>query len=71
MRANLLTYYKLASNLMDYQKNLKAGKPEEEPGPKRTRSSSSTVDSEEGSTSNYNPPKRKKEDHKGRTSGSH
>jgi hypothetical protein len=50
------TYYKLASNLMDYHKNFKAGKPEEASGPKRARSSSSTVEGEEWSTSSYNPP---------------
>ncbi len=64
------TYYKLASNLLDYHRNYKAPTPEAETGPKRSRSSFSNMDGEESSSS-HNPAKRKREDFKGRASGSH
>ncbi len=71
VHANLHTYYKLASNLMDFHKNFKVGKAEKASVSKRPRSNSSITDGEEGSASSNNLLKRKKDDHKGRTSGSH
>jgi hypothetical protein len=69
VHANLHTYYKLASNLLDHHKNHKSGKVEEVGINKRMRSHSSTTDGGEGSSDNNNPPKKKREDHRARTVG--
>ncbi len=65
VHANLHSYYKLASNLLDAHKNFKTGKAGEVAINKRARSSSTTTESEEGSSNNSNPPKNKREEHKG------
>ncbi len=69
VHANLHSYYKLASNLLDYHKNFKALSQEASAGPKRARSSSSNSDGAEDAASGMNPAKKKREDHKGKASG--
>jgi hypothetical protein len=71
VHANLHSYYKLASNLLDYQKYFKSPSQEAAAGPKRARSSSSNADGAEDAGSGMNPAKKKREDNKGKASGSY
>ncbi len=65
VHANLRSYYKLASNILDYHKNFKSPSQEAAAGPKRARSSSSNADDVEDAGSGTNPAKKKREDNKG------
>ncbi len=71
VHANLHSYYKLASNILDYHKNFKPPSQEASAGPKRARSSSSNVDSPEETGGSMNPAKKKREDNRGKASGNY
>jgi hypothetical protein len=70
VHANLHSYYKLASNLLDLHKNFKPSSQAAEAGPKRGRSvSTSNVDSSDESNNSMNPPKKRREENRGKHSG--
>ncbi len=70
VHANLHSYYKLSSNLLDYHKNFKSPSQEAAAGPKRARSSSSNADGAEDAGSGTNPmPRRGERTAKARRAG--
>jgi hypothetical protein len=71
VHANLHSYYKLASNLLDYHKNFNPLSQEAGAGPKRVRSSSSNVDSSEDTNGSMNPAKKRREETRGKASGNY
>jgi hypothetical protein len=69
VHVNVNSYYKLASNLLDFHKNFKPPSQVAEAGPKRVRSiSSSNVDSPEDTNSSMNPVKKRREETRGKSS---
>jgi hypothetical protein len=72
VHANLHSYYKLASNLLDFHKNFKPPSQGAEAGPKRVRSiSSSNVDNSEDTNGSMNPAKKRREETRGKASGNY
>jgi hypothetical protein len=71
VHATLHSYYKLASNLMDYHKNFREGKNEVSTTAMRPRKNYATTEGEPETSGSTNPSKKRREETKEMEAGSH